>query len=150
MNRSASGISRAKEILDPSGAYSNVSVFADDGILYREQSTQQFTFTFNNRNDIQSVLDRSIEAKLKQPYSRHFYYFKYGTKDLSTLTATWNSTTTSTNTNTGYFTSSGALSIGDFATSNLKFAKPGALVKFTSPDTRGFLNDSLVTGNGLR
>ena len=145
VNRSASGISRAKEILDPSGAYSNVSVFADDGILYREQSTQQFTFTFNNRNDIQSVLDRSIEAKLKQPYSRHFYYFKYGTKDLSTLTATWNSTTTSTNTNTGYFTSSGALSVGDFATSNLKFAKPGALVKFTSPDTRGFLNDSLVT-----
>ena len=33
-NRSASGISRAKEILDPTGAYSNVSVFADDGIIY--------------------------------------------------------------------------------------------------------------------
>ena len=30
VNRSASGISRAKEILDPSGEYSNVSVFADD------------------------------------------------------------------------------------------------------------------------
>ena len=145
VNRSASGISRAKEILDPSGAYSNVSVFADDGILYREESTQQFTFTFNNRSDIQSTIDRSVEAKLKMPYSRHFYYFKYGTKDLSTLTATWNSTTTSTNTNTGFFTSSGALAIGDFATSNFKFAKPGALIKFTSPDTRGFLNDSLVT-----
>ena len=145
VNRSASGISRAKEILDPSGAYSNVSVFADDGILYREESTQQFTFTFNNRSDIQSTIDKSVEAKLKMPYSRHFYYFKYGTKDLSTLTATWNSTTTSTNTNTGYFTSSGALAIGDFATSNFKFAKPGALIKFTSPDTRSFLNDSLVT-----
>ena len=34
VNRSASGISRAKEILDPTGAYSNVSVFAEDGILY--------------------------------------------------------------------------------------------------------------------
>ena len=39
VNRSASGISRAKEILDPTGAYSNVSVFAEDGILYREEST---------------------------------------------------------------------------------------------------------------
>jgi hypothetical protein len=145
VNRSASGISRAKEILDPTGAYSNVSVFAEDGILYREESVQQFTFTFNNRNDIQSTLDNSVEAKLKEAYARQFYYFKYPTKDISTLSATWNSTTTSTNTNTGYFTSGGALKIGDSATSNLKFAKPGALVKFTSPDTREFKNGTLVT-----
>ena len=145
VNRSASGISRAKEILDPTGAYSNVNVFAEDGILYREESVQQFTFTFNNRSDIQSTIDTSVEAKLKEAYARQFYYLKYGTKDASTLSATWNSTTTSTNTNTGYFTSGGALVIGDSATSNLKFAKPGALVKFTSPDTRKFLNGTLVT-----
>ena len=145
VNRSASGISRAKEILDPTGAYSNVSVFAEDGILYREESVQQFTFTFNNRSDIQSTIDTSVEAKLKEAYARQFYYLKYGTKDASTLSATWNSTTTSTNTNTGYFTSGGALIIGDYATSNMKFAKPGALVKFTAPDTRKFLNGTLVT-----
>jgi len=145
VNRSASGISRAKEILDPTGAYSNVSVFAEDGIIYREESVQQFTFTFNNRSDIQSTLDTSVEAKLKEAYARQFYYLKYGTKDISTLSATWNSTTTSTNTNTGYFTSGGALVIGDFATSNMKFAKPGALIKFTSPDSRKFLNGKLVT-----
>jgi hypothetical protein len=55
VNRSASGISRAKEILDPTGAYSNVSVFAEDGILYREESLQQFTFTFNNRSNIHQL-----------------------------------------------------------------------------------------------
>ena len=145
VNRSASGISRAKEVLDPTGAYSNVSVFAEDGILYREESTQKFTFTFNNRNDIQSTLDSNVEAKLKTPYARQFYYFKYGTKDVSTLSATWNSTTTATNTNTGYIKSSGPLVLGDFATSNLKYAKTGALIKFTSPDTRRFLNGVLVT-----
>jgi hypothetical protein len=145
VNRSASGISRAKEILDPTGAYSNVSVFAEDGILYREESTQQFTFTFANRSSIQSTIDKSVEAKLKEAYARQFYYFKYAQKDVSTLSTTWNSTTTSTNTNTGYFTSGGALSIGDFATSNMKFAKPGALIKFTSPDTREFKNGTLVT-----
>ena len=37
VNRTASGISRAKEILDPTGAYSNVNVFADDGLIYREE-----------------------------------------------------------------------------------------------------------------
>jgi len=147
VNRSASGISRAKEILDPTGAYSNVSVFAEDGILYKEESVQQFTFSFNNRSDIQSTIDTSVEAKLKEAYARQFYYLEYGTKDASTLSATWNSTTTSTNTNTGYFTSSGALVIGDSATSNMKFAKPGALIKFTSPDTRKFLNGTLVTSS---
>jgi len=145
VNRTASGISRAKEILDPTGAYSNVNVFAEDGILYREESLQQFTFTFNNRSDIQSTIDTSVEAKLKEAYARQFYYLKYATKGVSTLSATWNSTTTSTNTNTGYFTSGGALVIGDSATSNMKYAKPGALVKFTSPDTRKFLNGTLVT-----
>ena len=145
VNRTASGISRAKEILDPTGAYSNVNVFADDGMLYREESTQQFTFSFNNRSDIQSTIDSSVEAKLKQAYARQFYYLKYATKDLSSLSATWNSTTTGTNTNTGYFTSGGALVVGDSATSNLKYAKVGALVKFTSPDTREFLNNTLVT-----
>jgi hypothetical protein len=145
VNRSASGISRAKEILDPTGAYSNVNVFAEDGILYREESIQQFAFTFNNKSDIQSTVDNLVESKLKEAYARQFYYFKYGTKDTSTLSATWNSTTTSTNTNTGFFTSGGALVIGDSATSNMKFAKPGALVKFTSPDTRKFLNGTLVS-----
>ena len=145
VNRSASGISRAKEILDPTGAYSNVQVFAEDGILYREESTQKFTFTFNNRSDIQSTIDTSVETKLKEAYGRQFYYLKYGTKDASTLSATWNSTTTSTNTNTGYFTAGGPLVLGDSATSNMKYAKPGALVKFTSPDTRKFLNGTLVT-----
>ena len=70
---------------------------------------------------------------------------KYGTKDLSSLTATWSSTTTSTNTNTGYFKGAGPLVTGDYATSNLKYAKVGSLIKFTSPDTREFLNGSLVT-----
>jgi hypothetical protein len=145
VNRSASGISRAKEILDPTGAYSNVSVFAEDGILYREETLPTFTFTFNNRSDIQSVIDLSVESKLKEAYSRQFYYDKYDTKSLTSLTATWNSTTTTTNTNTGYFTSGGALATGDSATSNLKYAKQGALIKFTSPDTREFLNGTLVT-----
>tara|TARA_A100001015_G_scaffold57167_1_gene62869 strand:- start:187 stop:3693 length:3507 start_codon:yes stop_codon:yes gene_type:complete len=145
VNRSASGISRAKEILDPTGAYSNVSVFAEDGILYREEKLNTFTFNFTNRNTILDTINTNVEAKLSKAYARQFYYLKYGTKDLSSLNATWNSTTTTTNTNTGFFTSGGALVVGDFATSNLKYAKVGSLIKFTSPDTREFLNDTLVT-----
>ena len=145
VNRTASGISRAKDIVDPTGAYSNVSVYADDGIVYREESTPAFTFTFTNRNEILNTINSSVEAKLKEAYSRQFYYLKYGTKDLSALSASWVSTTTGANTNTGYFMAGGPLVVGDFATSNLKYAKPGALIKFTSPDSREFLNGVLVT-----
>jgi len=145
VNRSASGISRAKEIVDPSGAYSSVSVFADDGIIYREETNPQFTFTFNNRSDILNVINSLVETKLNKSYSRQFYYLKYGSKVLSALEANWNSSTTGTNTNTGYFESAGPLVVGDFSTSNLKYAKPGALVKFISPDSREFLNGRLVT-----
>jgi len=150
VNRSASGISRSKEIIDPTGAYSNVSVFADDGILYREEVSPAFTFTFTNRNEILDVINRLVEPKLTKSYSRQFYYLKYGSKDLSTLAANWVSTTTGTNANTGYFTAGGPLAVGDFATSNLKYAIPGSIIKFTSPDSREFLNGKLVTaGTGL-
>lgn len=145
VNRSASGISRSKEIIDPTGAYSNVSIFADDGILYREESAPQFTFTFINRNEILDTINSSVESKLTEAYSRQFFYIKYGTKSLSALAASWVSTTVGTNTNTGYFAAGGPLAVGDFATSNLKYAQPGALIKFTSPDTREFLNGRLVT-----
>ena len=45
------------------------------------------------------MLNTHIGVNL-EAYSRQFFYLKYATKDLST--ATWNSTTTGTNTNTGY------------------------------------------------
>jgi len=144
-NRTASGVSRSREIIDPTGAYSNVSVFADDGILYREETIPQFTFTFTNRNEILDIINRLVEGKLKESYSRQLFYLKYGTKDLSALSASWVSTTVGTNTNTGYFNAAGPLTLGDYSTSNLKYAKVGSLVKFTSPDTREFLNGKLVT-----
>ena len=145
VNRTASGISRAKEIIDPTGAYSNVSVFAEDGVLYREETEPTFTFTFNNNNEILSTINNSVESKLKEATARQFFYLKYGTKDLSSLSASWVSTTTGTNTNTGYFNAGGPLAVGEFSTSNLKYANVGSLVKFTSPDTREFLNGKLVT-----
>ena len=144
VNRSASGISRTKEIIDPSGSYSNVSVFADDGIIYRETSTPQFTFSFTNRNEILDVINRLVETKLTKASARQFYYQNYPTKNLTTLSADWVSSSVGTNTNTGYFMGGGPLVVGDFSTTNLKYAKPGALIKFTSPDSRKFLNGKLV------
>ena len=74
VNRTASGISRAKEIIDPTGAYSNVSVFAEDGVLYREETEPTFTLIFNNNNEILSTINNSVESKLKEATARQFFY----------------------------------------------------------------------------
>ena len=59
-----------------------------------------FTFTFTNKIEILDTINTSVEARLKDAEVRQFFYLKYGTKDLSSLTASWNSTTTGTNTAT--------------------------------------------------
>ena len=145
LNRIASGISRQKELLDPSGAYSNVSVFADDGIIYREESAPQFTFTFVNNNEITERISQTEEL-LTEAYSRQFYYLKYGQKDLSAVEANWISSTVGTNTNTGYFNASGPIAVGATSTNDFKYVLPGSLIKFTSPtpNTTKFLNNVFV------
>ena len=55
----------------------------------------------------------------------------------------------SSSTCTGYFKNDvdAPLKIGSFATSNLKFAKIGALLKFTAPAGKVFdVNNNLITG----
>ena len=78
------------------------------------------------------------------------YYLKnYGGTDVTGLSASWNLATTTSGTVTGYFKNDvdSPLKIGNFATSNLKFAKVGALLKFTAPSGKVFdVNNNLITG----
>ena len=114
--------------------------------MYREESTQQFTFSFNNRSEIQSTIDVSVEAKLKEAYARHFYYLKYvyqGSQQSECHMELYHNRNKHQHRIFYIWWCIGRT--GDFATSNLKYAKVGALIKFTSPDTREFLNNTLVT-----
>ena len=77
VNRSASGISRAKEILDPTGAYSNVLYLQMMEYLYREENTNTFTFTFTNRNTILSTIEIQFSrSKIKRSIFKTFLLFK--------------------------------------------------------------------------
>lgn len=149
INRTASGISRYLDVRDTTGKYSSTNIVAEDGIIYRTEDLQQFQFTFITDSDISNVVSQQVEKNILKNESLHFYLKNYGGIDVTGLTASWNLTTTLSGTCTGYFKNDvdSPLKIGAFTSSNLKFAKVGALVKFTAPSGKVFdINNNLITG----
>lgn len=149
INRTASGISRYLDVRDTTGKYSSTNIVAEDGIIYRTEDLQQFQFTFVTDSDISNVISQQVEKNILKNDSLHFYLKNYGGIDVTNLNASWNLTTTSSGTCTGYFKNdvSAALKIGSFTSSNLKYAKVGSLIKFTAPAGKVFdINNNLITG----
>ena len=77
INRTASGISRNFDLIDASGKYSSINIFCTDGIIYREQTENNFTFTFNSRTQIDSILMNQVQPLLEAESMRDFYYENY-------------------------------------------------------------------------
>ena len=149
VNRTASGISRYLDVRDTTGKYSSTNIVAEDGIFYRTEDLQQFQFTFITDSDISNVIAQQVEKNILKKDSLHFYLKNYGGIDVTNLNASWNNTTDSGGTCTGYFKNDvdSPLKIGEFSSSNLKYAKVGALVKFTAPSGKVFdVNNNLITG----
>src|SRR5210317_769637 len=149
VNRTASGISRYLDVRDTTGKYSSTNIVAEDGIFYRTEDLQNFQFTFVTDSDISNVISTQVERNILKKDSLHYYLKNYGGTDVTSLNAEWNLTTSSSGTCTGYFKNDAdaPLKIGDFTSSNLKFAKVGALLKFTAPSGKVFdVNNNLITG----
>jgi hypothetical protein len=149
INRTASGISRYLDVRDTTGKYSSTNIVAEDGIFYRTEDLQQFQFTFVTKSDINNTISTQVERNILKNSSLHFYYKNYGGISVTGLSASWNLTTTTSGSCTGYFKNdvNSPLKIGDFASSNLKYAKVGALVKFTAPSGKVFdINNNLIDG----
>jgi len=149
INRTASGISRYLDVRDTTGKYSSTNIVAEDGILYRTEDLQKFQFTFVTNSDIANTIATQVERNILKNDSYHFYLKNYGGIDVSGLNGSWNQTTQSSGTCTGYLKNDvdAPLKIGGFTSSNLKFGKVGALLKFTAPAGKVFdVNNRLVTG----
>jgi hypothetical protein len=150
VNRSASGISRYFDLVDPTGKYSKTNLFADDGALYKEEYINSFKFSYTSRTDIEAVIYNQVYEVLKTPQLRDFYYSKFSRITIDLL-VTWHSKTIDTNQSTGYIgDTNGPYQIGSITGNNLRFATPGALLKFTAPAGKYFdknNDNSLVTGS---
>jgi|APSaa5957512535_1039671.scaffolds.fasta_scaffold00062_21 hypothetical protein len=149
-NRTSSGISRYLDVVDPTAKYSSTNVFGTDGILFREFFSNVFDFEFANEMDILRVIRDKIEPVLRNVASKHYYFDKYDR--ITTSVTTWEQSTTSTNSSTGYFKNSlgASVPIGAAAPSsdNRKYLTANALVKFNAPSGKYFKSDgSLHTGS---
>ncbi len=149
INRTASGISRYLDVRDTTGKYGSTNIVAEDGIFYRTEDLQKFQFTFITDSDISNVIAQQVEKNILKNDSLHFYLKNYGGINVEGLNIDWNLTTTTTGTCTGYFKNDvdAAQKIGQFTSSNLKYAKVGSLLKFIAPGGKVFdINNNLING----
>jgi len=134
VNRSNIGASRYLDLVDPTGKFSSINTFGDDGLLYQDTSEKSFNFTFNDRNDIQSVINNQVEPLISGRSILHFYYANFNRFAVAADTS-WNQSTTITNETTGFFSdvNSSPTPLGTYTSTSNKYIVPGALVKFTPP-----------------
>jgi len=135
VNRIASGISRYYDLKDPSGKYSNTSLFADDGILFKEEFSNKTSFSFSTQSDIEGTIYNTVEPLLATTSTMNFYLEKYNRILVSDLNINWQLIKTATNRSSGYFidTDSVKIKIGTYTASTLRMLEPGAMCKFTAP-----------------
>lgn len=152
INRTSSGVSRNFEIIDASGSYSSITVFADDGYVYKEEVEKSLSFKFVVRSEVINFIKRQVEPMLADDSIYNFYLTKYEKNFFIDDTVVWENVTADVNQSTGYFKStvdSRILRVGNFSNNNLKYLFPEALIKFVPPPGKSFKNNKLVDTNAL-
>jgi hypothetical protein len=149
INRSASGISRNFDIIDASGKYSKVNVFADDGLIYRKNIENLFKTQPTNRSSILNFVRNTIEPVVSSGEIYNFYITNFDKIFTSDVNVKWLQTTVDDTSSTGYFGNifdSFPVKVRDYTTSNMKFIETGSLIKFVPPsDTQAFKRGEIVT-----
>jgi hypothetical protein len=81
--------------------------------------------------------------------AKQFYYANYPRPSLTALAVSWNQSTTLANETTGYFKNSAGtpVTLGLYASNNMKYVQTGSLIKFVPPAGYYFdANNKLVSG----
>lgn len=74
VNRSSSGISRYLDVVDATGKYSSTNIFAEDGIIYKENYNDTVTFQFTSTTEINFIIQNLIKPLISSISTRHLFY----------------------------------------------------------------------------
>lgn len=140
VNRTSSGISRFLDVLDSTGKYSSTNIFCEDGILYKNQDIKSFTFEFDNKNDIQRIIEQNILDILESENLKHFYYYYFKRFNVTTVISppweevTWTQVTRQSNNCTGYLVSvtDTPVQLGTYVSGTMSHVTTGAILKFNA------------------
>ena len=163
LNRSSIGVARNFDLLDPTGKYSSVNSFAQDGALYQVDTDRTTVFSLEQgANSIISFLTNRLlgilaSTQMLQHYNAAYprYLVNYNVTVGSTTVLNkpiWNKTSYSGTNVTGYFKLADAeevtspIPVGIYTSENLKYCTAGALLKFVPPAGYYFTDAGLVAG----
>ena len=141
VNRVSSGTSRYLDVLDNTGRYSSTNIYCDDGILYKEDATSTFDFTWSTTSDINKVIQNQILPVIRSKTLLHFYYEYFNRFSLSNMY--WFRSTTGSGSSTGYFVNSSgtAQQIGANVTGNNVYMNQDSIIIF-SPGSGNYFDSS--------
>lgn len=74
VNRSSSGISRYLDVIDATGRYSSTNIFGQDGIIYKENYSQNVTFQFTSSTEVNFIIQNQIKPLITSIPTRHLFY----------------------------------------------------------------------------
>lgn len=146
--RVTSGVSKYFELSDVSGKYSSTNIFADDGILYKNISQDNFEFTFSSNNQILTAIKKQLEPIIAGNPLLSFYLDQYRQPAYAiTINGyTWNLTNTVAGQGRGYFkVSTSPQPVGPNANSPVSYITAGSMIKFAAPSGYYFLPNGKLT-----
>lgn len=152
VNRTSIGVSKNQDLLDPTGKYSSLNMFGDDGALYSSNAPATTSFSTLNINLAVEFLSQDLPVYLSTPEIIQ-YYQEYFNRVSGFYTGTgsidgkvyWKRVTVTDTAVTGYFyilNSFGneiPVPVGTYATTtNLGYVTQEAQVKFAAPPGQYF------------
>jgi len=150
VNRVSSGLSKYIDLSDVTGKYSNTNIFANDGILYKEENNNIFEFEFTNKNQVVAVIKNTLAPIITSPELRSFYLNHYNKIDLYSLGLLWKEVNVVSNQSRGYFyIGTQPYSVGSSGV--LGYITNGAMIQFYAPagkyfDTNNILKSTPTSG----
>lgn len=147
VNRTASGISKYYDLVDPTGKYSKTDMFATDGIIYKTEKENTSTFSFVTKTDIESIINNKISEIVNDKNVTSFYLDKYSPQEYEELGLQWEQTTNDTNRSTGYVKDTNGIiyQVGEFTSGSLRFLESNAMIRFKPPAGNYFLPEGKLT-----
>ena len=149
VNRTASGISRYFDLIDATGKYSQTTLYANDGVIYKEYRNRISGFTFNTRTDVEGAIENTVVPILNDKKIRNYYFDRFPKIVTSELGVNWVQATKETNLSSGYFKNIEDIpsSLGSFTGSILRLVTVGSLIKVIAPGAATRSNHFDAKGN---
>ena len=137
INRLSSGISKYIDLSDSTGKYSKTNIFAEDGILYKEETNKIFEFPFDSRNQVIAVIKNTLSPIIASPSLQSFYIDHYPRIIPTILSPIWAEVNSLSNESRGYFYN-GLTAYAVGKSGELVYVTNGAMIKFLPPSGKYF------------